>query len=166
MTTKSFSRVKNHFLSPDLSRRKLVTAAAGTAALLVLPRSAFAQKKFDGKKVVFASWGGSYQDAQKQAFCDSFCASTGATVVQDGPVNYGKLRTMLESGKPTWDVVDVTIDFLFSGAADNLFEKIDTSVVNVSKINPNYVHSDGIGDIVWSYNLCWNTTQYKDSERP
>ena len=166
MTTKSFSRVKNHFLSPDLSRRKLVAAAAGTAALLVLPRSAFAQKKFDGKKVVFASWGGSYQDAQKQAFCDSFSASTGATVVQDGPVNYGKLRTMLESGKPTWDVVDVTIDFLYSGAADDLFEKIDTGVVDVKRINPNYVHADGIGDIVWSYNLGYSMTAYKEGDPP
>jgi putative spermidine/putrescine transport system substrate-binding protein len=166
MSRTLFSRIKFPTVAIGLSRRQLVAATAGAAASLVLPRAAFAQKKFDGKKVVFASWGGSYQDAQKQAFCDPFAASTGATVVQDGPVNYGKLRTMLESGKPTWDVVDVTVDFLFSGAVDNLFEKIDTSVVDVKKINPNYVHSDGIGDIVWSYNLGYSTTSYKEGSRP
>src|SRR4051794_15346160 len=166
MASKSFRGINFSRETAKLTRRKLLAAASTGAATLMLPRVAFAQKKFDGKKVVFASWAGAYQDAQKVAFCDPFAAATGATVVQDGPVNYGKLRTMLESGKPTWDVVDVTIDFLFSAAVDNLFEKIDTSVVNVSKIDPKYVHSDGVGDIVWSYNLCWNTTQYKDAERP
>jgi putative spermidine/putrescine transport system substrate-binding protein len=149
-----------------LTRRQLVSATAAAVATTALPNAGFAQKKFDGRKVVFASWGGSYQDAQKQAFCDPFAAATGATVIQDGPVNYGKLRTMLESGKPTWDVVDVTIDFLFSGAVDNLFEKIDTSIVNVKRINPIYVHSEGVGDIVWSYNLCYSTTTYKEGNRP
>ncbi len=125
-----------------------------------------AAEKFDGKKVVFASWGGSYQDAQKQAFCEPFAKATGASVIQDGPVNYGKLRAMLESGKPTWDVVDVTIDFLYAGAAENLFEKIDTSVVDVKRVNPKYVHPDGVGNIVWSYNLGYSTTTYKDSNHP
>lgn len=166
MSTKALNGIKTHARTPDLSRRQLIGTAAGATASLVLPRAAFAQKTFDGKKVVFASWGGGYQDAQKQAFCDPFSASTGATVVQDGPVNYGKLRTMLESGKPTWDVVDVTIDFLFSGVVDNLFEKIDTSIVDVKKINPNFVHSDGVGDIVWSYNLGYSMTDYNESSRP
>lgn len=166
MSRKSFSSMKFPFETAALNRRQLISATAAGAVTLALPRAAYAQKKFDGKKVVFASWGGSYQDAQKVAFCEPFAAATGATVIQDGPVNYGKLRTMLESGKPTWDVVDVTIDFLYSGVVDNLFEKIDTSVVNVSKINPAYVHSDGVGDIVWSYNLGYNTTTYKEGNRP
>jgi putative spermidine/putrescine transport system substrate-binding protein len=140
--------------------------AAVAAAAMGLPDLAWAQKKFAGDKVVFASWGGSYQDAQKQAFCEPFAQQSGATVVQDGPVNYGKLRAMLESGRPTWDVVDVTVDFLYSGAADNLFEKIDTSVVDVKRVNPKYVHPDGVGDIVWSYNLGYSKTAYKDGNYP
>jgi putative spermidine/putrescine transport system substrate-binding protein len=149
-----------------LSRRGFIVAAGGAAAALALPGAAWAQKKFAGAKVVFASWGGSYQDAQKKAFCDPFAEQTGATVVQDGPVNYGKLRAMLESGKPTWDVVDVTIDFLYSGVADNLFEKIDTSVVNVKRVDPKYVHAYGVGDIVWSYNLGYSKSAYKDGKYP
>lgn len=149
-----------------LSRRQLVSATAAIVATTALPTPGFAQRTFDGRKVLFASWGGSYQDAQKRAFCDPFASATGATVVQDGPVNYGKLRTMLESGKPDWDVVDVTIDFLFSGAADNLFENIDTDIVDIKRINPTYVHPHGVGDIVWSYNLCYSPTTYKQDNRP
>ena len=87
-------------------------------------------------------------------------------MIQDGPVDYGKLRAMLESGKPTWDVVDVTIDFLYSGAADNLFEKIDTSIVDVKRVNPKYVHEDGVGDIVWSYNLGYSKSVLRDGNYP
>lgn len=152
------------------SRRRFMSAAATVAAsTLPMPgivRSAWADNKFAGSKVVFASWGGAYQNSQKVAFCEPFAKESGATVIQDGPVDYGKLRAMLESGKPTWDVVDVTIDFLYSGVADNLFEKIDTSAVDVKRVNPKYVHEMGIGDIVWSYNLGYSKTAYKDGKYP
>ena len=151
-----------------VDRRQFLAASGGGAALGLIgsPHSARAQGKYAGQKVVFASWGGAYQDAQKQGFCEPFAKETGATVIQDGPVDYGKLRAMLESGKPSWDVVDVTIEFLYSGAADNLFEKIDTSTVDVKRINPKYVHEDGVGDIVWSYNLGYSRSVYKDGNYP
>jgi putative spermidine/putrescine transport system substrate-binding protein len=158
------------FPNPLDRRRFLSGAATAATTTLALPRlirsASGADQRFDGQKVVFASWGGSYQDAQKQAFCEPFAKATGASVVQDGPVDYGKLRAMLESGKPTWDVVDVTIDFLYSAAKDNLLEKIDMSAVDVKRLDPRYVHSDGIGDIVWSYNLAYSLTIYNETNRP
>jgi putative spermidine/putrescine transport system substrate-binding protein len=152
--------------SRNVDRRQFLAASGGIAAagLLGLPNVARAQGTLAGKKVVFASWGGVYQDSQKQGFCDPFAKKTGATVVQDGPVDYGKLRTMVESGKPTWDVVDVTVDFLYS--AKDHFEKIDTSVVDVKRINPKYLNENGVGDIVWSYNLGYSKTAFKDGKYP
>ena len=52
------------------------------------------------ESVNFVSWGGSTQDAQKQAWADPFSKASGITVVQDGPTDYGKLKAMVESG--TW----------------------------------------------------------------
>ncbi|HLU06087.1 MAG TPA: hypothetical protein VKZ91_05970 [Woeseiaceae bacterium] len=50
-----------------LSRRRFLAAGGSVAAagLLSGPRGALAAGEFDGKTIVFASWGGSYQDAQK-----------------------------------------------------------------------------------------------------
>src|SRR5258708_4826981 len=107
-------------------RRQLLKGTAAAIGAVALPLRAKAQGKYSGQKVVFASWGGVYQDASKKGYCDSFAAKTGATVIQDGPVDYAKLRTMIPGGSPTWDVVDVTIDLLFNCAKDNLFEHIDT----------------------------------------
>jgi putative spermidine/putrescine transport system substrate-binding protein len=159
------SRPANHF-SRSFDRRHFVSAFAAVAATAALPRAARAAKKFEGQTVVFASWGGSFQDAQKAAFCEPFAQETGATVVQAGPISYAKLRAMLESGAPTWDVVDVGLDFFYSGAADKLFDPIDTSIVDVKRIDPRYRHENGVGDIVWSYNLGYSKSVYTEANRP
>jgi putative spermidine/putrescine transport system substrate-binding protein len=149
-----------------LDRRHFVSTFAALAATAALPCAVHAAKKFEGESVVFASWGGSFQDAQKVAFCDPFAQETGATVVQAGPIAYAKLRAMLESGTPTWDVVDVGIDFFYSAATDKLFDPIDTSIVDVKRIDPRYLHEYGIGDIVWSYNLGYSKSVYTEISRP
>jgi putative spermidine/putrescine transport system substrate-binding protein len=137
--------------------------AAGTTAAL---SAAKAQSKYAGQKVVFASWGGVYQEASKIGYCDSFAAKTGAIVIQDGPVDYAKLRTMIQSGAPTWDVVDVTIDFLLNAAQDNLFEKIDTSIVDTKLLPAKFVHEYGIANIVWSYNIAYSKEMFPDGKHP
>jgi putative spermidine/putrescine transport system substrate-binding protein len=122
--------------------------------------------EFAGKTVVFAGWGGAYQDAEKTSYCDPFAKETGARVLQDGPMNAAKFRAMIESGAPNWDVADITIDFLYAGTGDNLFEKIDRSIIDTSRIDPKFVHEYGVGCIVWSYNLGYSTKAYAGKETP
>jgi putative spermidine/putrescine transport system substrate-binding protein len=142
----------------------------GTLALAVAATAtsfgAKAQSKYASQKVVFASWGGIYQEASKTGYCDSFAAKTGATVIQDGPVDYAKLRTMIQNGAPTWDVVDVTIDFLLNAAQDNLFEKIDPSIVDTKLLPAKFVHEFGIANIVWSYNIAYNKETFPEGKHP
>lgn len=148
-----------------LSRRNLLTAslAAGVSALTLksVSQSAFASVDLSGREMVFASWGGSYQAAQEAAYCNPFMEASGATVIQDGPMNGSKLRTMVEAGEPIWDVVDVTDTFLF--ANEELFEDLDFSVVDASDLDQAYVHQKGIGCIVWSYNIGYNSDVVGDN---
>jgi len=136
------------------------TVLAGAAAMAATPFAARAQGAADlkGTTVVFASWGGAYQDAEKVSYCEPFAKATGATVVQDGPMNVAKFRA--SSGTPDWDVVDITGGFLEVAAKDGLLEKIDTKLVNVGRIDPRFVHEYGLGCIVWSYNLGYSTTAF------
>ncbi len=149
----------------DLTRRGLMRlATAGGLTLAGLPAALAASLK--GTTVVFAGWGGSYQDAERICYCEPFAKATGARVVQDGPMDVAKYRAMIASGTPDWDVVDITIDFLNAGRADNLFEKIDTAIVNTKRIDPKFVDEYGVGCIVWSYNLGYSTTVYKPDQAP
>jgi putative spermidine/putrescine transport system substrate-binding protein len=155
---------------PAFTRRALLHAAglAGATGILasVGDRAARAAQEFAGKSVVFASWGGSFQDAQAACYCAPFAAASGANVVQAGPVEYAKLRTMVQSGHPVWDVADVTIEFLYTAAKDGLFEKIDLKLVNLDRIAPTYQHPYGVGDIVWSYNIAHSSTAFPDGNGP
>jgi putative spermidine/putrescine transport system substrate-binding protein len=145
-----------------MSKTTRRTVLAGAAAAAALPLGARAQGATDlkGTTVVFASWGGAYQDAEKVSYCEPFAKATGATVVQDGPMNVAKFRAMASSGTPDWDVVDITGGFLEVAAKDGLLEKIDPKLVTLSRIEPRFVHEYGVGCIVWSYNLGYSTTAF------
>jgi putative spermidine/putrescine transport system substrate-binding protein len=138
------------------------TLLAGAAAAAATPFAALAQGANDlkGTTVVFASWGGAYQDAEKASYCEPFEKATGAKVVQDGPMNPAKFRAMAASGAPDWDVADITGGFLEVGIKDGLFEKIDTKLVNTGRIDPRFVSEYGVGCIVWSSNLGFSTTAF------
>jgi putative spermidine/putrescine transport system substrate-binding protein len=152
---------------PGLTRRVLLQAAGLAAAGATLGgRSAAAAQEFAGKTVSFASWGGSYQDAQDKCYCAPFAAASGAKVVQAGPVEYAKLRTMVQSGHPVWDVADITIEFLYTASKDGLFEKIDPKLVHLDRIKPEFRHEYGVGDIVWSYNIACSSTAFPDGKGP
>lgn len=149
----------DHSKMAGLSRRKFLStslyASASIAALGAGIRPAMAAVDLSGREMVFASWGGSYQAAQETAYCNPFMESTGALVIQDGPMSGSKLRTMVEAGEPIWDTVDVTDTFLF--ANEDLFEDLDFDIVDASELDPAYVHAKGIGCIVWSYNIGYNS---------
>ena len=150
------------------TRRRFGQLTAGVIGFTALAASGIARAaaNLKGKTVVFASWGGAYQDAERAAYCEPFAKATGARVVQDGPMDVAKFRAMIEGGAPDWDVVDITIDFLYAGVGDHMFEKIDTKLVDTSRVSPQFVHECGIGCIVWSYNLGYSTKVYTADTAP
>ncbi|MGE3148360.1 MAG: ABC transporter substrate-binding protein [Pseudorhodoplanes sp.] len=156
------STSKGHWLN-----RRTVLKGAVAAGSLVASGPLFAQaKKFAGRELVFASWGGQYQDAQKVSYADPFTAETGAKIIQDGPTDEARIRTMVEMGKPTWDVVEVSLTFFHAGAKQGLFEKLDLSKLDTGKLDKIYVNEYGIGDVVTSFNIIYNTDLFKEGNRP
>jgi putative spermidine/putrescine transport system substrate-binding protein len=144
------------------TRRTVLAGAAAAALPLGAPFGARGQGANDlkGTTVVFTSWGGAYQEAEKASYCEPFEKATGAKVVQDGPMNVAKFRAMAASGTPDWDVVDVTGGFLEVAIEDGLLEKIDPKLVHLDRLDPRFVSEYGVGCIVWSYNLGFNTTAF------
>ena len=153
------------FTRRDLARAG-IGMGIGAAGLRALGNTAQAAPGLRGTTVVFTSWGGAYQDAERVSYCEPFAKATGARVVQDGPMDVAKYRTMMEGGAPSWDVVDITIDFLYAGVTDNLFEKIDTKLVDTSRIAKQFVHEYGVGCIVWSYNVGYSTKVFPAGKQP
>jgi len=150
-------------------RRRFLKAAAAAGAATAAPLlcgNALAASHLSGRHMVHTTWGGVYRDAQIAAYCDPFSAATGAEVIQGGPMNAAKLSAMLESGKPIWDVVDVVDVQLAVDSRKGYFEKIDPTVVDVNEVEPEYVHDYGVANIVWSYNIGYNTDAFPTGRHP
>lgn len=130
--------------------RRTILGAAGLA--LARPGAGSAA----GRDLVFTSWGGTTQDAQRKAWVDPFQKSTGIRVRLDGPTDYGKLKAMVESGNVSWDVVDVEGDFAVAAAQQGLLEPIDFSVVDRSKLDPRFTSDHFVGSFYYSFVLGFN----------
>lgn len=101
--------------------------------------------------MVFTSWGGTTQDAQKQHWADTFSAAAGVNVAQDGPTDYGKLKAMVDSKNVAWDVVDVEGDYAVQAGNAGLLEKLDFSLIDKSKLDPRFVTDYSVGSFYYSF---------------
>ena len=106
--------------------------------------------------IVFTSWGGTTQDAQKAYWADPFTANTSIAVTQDGPTDYGKIKAMVEAGNVTWDVVDVEGDYAVQAGNAGLLEKLDFSIIDKSKLDPRFVTDYSVGSFYYSFAIGCN----------
>ena len=106
--------------------------------------------------MVFTSWGGTTQAAQKQAWVAPFEKKTGDVVKLDGPTDYGKLKAMVDSGNVSWDVVDVEGDFALAAARAGLLEPLDFSVIPKGELDPRFTAADYVGSFYYSFVLGYN----------
>ena len=105
------------------------SAAPASAAPSSTEPSSAAPSAAAGGTVVFTSWGGSYQQAEDQAWLKPYAQKTGANVLQDSPPDYSKIKAMVEAGQVTWDVVDVEGEFGLDKDG-SILEPIDYAVVS------------------------------------
>ncbi|WEX74495.1 ABC transporter substrate-binding protein [Sinorhizobium numidicum] len=124
-------------------KKKFASAALAAFLSTALPAAA--------AEIVFSSWGGTTQDAQKAAWADKFTEKTGINVLQDGPTDYGKLKAMVEAAGVTWDVVDVEGDYAAQAGKNGLLEKLDFSVIDKSRLDPRFVTDYSVGSFYYSF---------------
>ncbi|OWO94250.1 ABC transporter substrate-binding protein [Rhizobium esperanzae] len=134
---------------------KTTFAFAAVAAFVAVSAPAHADS------MVFSSWGGTTQDAQKAAWASPFTDKTGITVVQDGPTDYGKLKAMVEAGEVNWDVVDVEGDYAAQAGKNGQLEKLDFSIIDKSKLDPRFVTDYSVGSFYYSFVIGCNADAVK-----
>lgn len=119
-----------------MNRMKLLSTVAIVAVgalTLVGCASDSGSPSSEPTELTVVSYGGAYQEAQSEAFFAPFASDTGITVTEDSPTDYAQLRTMVENGRPTWDLALVANDFGTEADADYLepidYDKIDKSAL-------------------------------------
>lgn len=151
-------------------RSRMYPACASMALAAALVAPAWAQES----SLTVTSFGGSYAEAQKTAFLAPFQQETGImTNMVDYNGGLGELRTQVETGNVSWDVVDVEMQDLVRGCDDGLFESVsDIALPPAADGTPaaddfieGTLHDCGVGTIIWSTVVAYNDEMFP-GEKP
>ena len=124
-----------------IRRTRTKVAAVAAVALVTLSTgcgSGSGSGSGSGATLTFVSTGGAFQDHQNDAWLKPYTAKTGTKFRNDGPTNGAKLKTMVESGNITWDILDQFPSFAMQYCGKYL-EKLDFSIIDRSAYPPNVV---------------------------
>ena len=120
-------------------------------------------ENFRGESLVFVSWGGAYQAAQREAYIVPFTAKFGIEVLEDSPTEYPKVRIMAETGNITWDVIDVGQRVTYQFAATGDIEELDFSIIdNRDLMSVMQTPYNGGPGLTWSTVMAYSTDTYPD----
>ena len=142
-----------------------MTSAITRRALTVLGLMAMTTAPaFAEGSISVMSFGGAYQEAQRQAVFETYTAATGIKVdEQEYGGEIAKIAAMIESGNTTIDVVDVDAPTLLQGCDEGIFEKIDWAQIGPKEDWLDGTTSDcGVGTIVYSTSLAYNGAAMAD----
>ena len=124
-------------------------------------------QKYRGQSLVFASWGGAYQAAQRQAYGVPFAEQFGIDIIDDSQPTLGNVRARSQSGNVTWHLFDTGTGSIYQLANTGDLEELDFSVIDnrdfLEVVKSPYI---GGGGITWSEVWAYNTDVFPADNQP
>ncbi len=147
-------------------QRKKKTGELTLVAILLAGCVVSCDRKQDAPRqervlTVVSYGGGAYRDSQEAAFLKPFSIITGdkvESVVWNA--DYGKLKTMVASGRVPWDVVEVTEAQVLRGQKDGLLVPLSL-LPEKTNFASGTVTAFGAGNIFWATVMTYNRAQYR-----
>ncbi|TBW59178.1 ABC transporter substrate-binding protein [Marinobacter halodurans] len=129
------------------------------------------------QSLTIVSWGGAYSKSQKLAYHDPWTEKTGDKIYMDPKSAQGLagLRSQVEAGKVTWDLVDMLEGNAITACDEGLVEEIDYDEILAPAPDgtpPSQDFIEGslsgcfIPQIVYSTVLAYNTTAFPADKQP
>lgn len=141
-----------------------ISCLALSTALLAANVMSCKEKQADarqgGRLTIVSYGGGAYRDSQEKAFFDRFSAITGSTIESVvWNADYGKLKTMVNSGRVPWDVVEVTEAQALRAEKEGLLAPLSLTP-DATSFAAGTSTPYGVGNIFWATVLTYNNGQY------
>ena len=114
--------------------------------------------------LTITSWGGAYQESQRNAFFKPFVDAGNKVTEAEYNGEIAKVRAMVEAKAVTWDVVDVDTQTALAGCAEGAFETIDWGKLGLdkSKFIGGDVTDCAVPNILYSTVAAYDTSKTKD----
>ncbi len=129
-------------------------ATLAAAAVLCATASGAAARDF-----TIVGWGGANQEQRSELLYRPFAQQKGISILEDVYLGgWGQFQAMQDTGVIPWDVVQVESSELARGCEEGVFVKLDWSrIANKDKLIDEAITTCGLGMIVWSAGLGYNT---------
>lgn len=127
-------------------------------ALFLVASSGIAQ----ARDLTVVGFGGVTQEAFDKAYFKPFATQSGKPVVQD---TYGgglaKQKAMVESGSPTWDLVQMDQNEMELACEQGLLEELDhKQLKNAAEVMPDAFSTCGVGAFIWSEVMTYDQKKF------
>jgi putative spermidine/putrescine transport system substrate-binding protein len=123
-------------------------------------------------EITVVSWGGAYTTSQVEAYHKPWTAKTGNTVIsEDYNGGLAEIKSQVEAGNVTWDLVDVELSDAVRGCDEGLLEVIDASALPdapdgtkaADDFLPGTLHECAVASIVWSTIFAYDSSVMGDN---
>lgn len=147
-------------MNAKLRSRRHIAASAGVLSSFVAMAgcsigSGDGGESADGT-VVISSYGGAFQEAQREALFDPFTDKSGITIKDTEGTGFDALKAQIDSGNVTWDVVSLEGGPFANAVRNDLLEPLDFDQIDTAGIPSDVVSDYGVGYIQFSTNLVWD----------
>jgi putative spermidine/putrescine transport system substrate-binding protein len=117
--------------------------------------------------ITIASWGGAYQESQRQAYFTPFLKEGNKVTEEEHAGEIDKIRAMVESGTVTWDVIDLDTQTALAACAEGILEVVDWNKLGMDRTR--FVGGDlqdcAVPTIIYATVIAYNTTVLMDPPR-
>lgn len=146
-----------------LSRRAFLGTTAAAGMTLAAP----AVLRAANQRIVYANWGGSWEQAMRRAWIEPFTKDTGIDVVSASGNTLGRLQAMVDAGKTEWDIIEGLPELARVGAQKGLLEKLDFSVIDRSHLmdRPEFFNDYSVPEVIFGRIMVYNTARLKEVPR-
>lgn len=116
------------------------------------------------RDLTVVSWGGIFQDAQREVYFDPFKASGQKLAEDSWDGGIGVLRTKVQSGEAnSWDVVEVESEEIAIGCEEGLFEPLDAAKVGgAERYIPGTVSECGVPANIFAIVVAYDSDKLKE----
>jgi len=115
----------------------------------------------EDKKLVVVGWGGAWEKAARKAFGEPFEKETGIKIIWTAPLDFGKLKAMVEAKRPEWDVIAAAgMHWMVKAEYAGLLDRIDYKIVDAFVLDKQFVHDYAVGGEVESVVLAYRKDKY------
>jgi putative spermidine/putrescine transport system substrate-binding protein len=149
------------------TRRGLLKATSGLA-VAALPLPGFAQGAAPPKpdRIVVNASGGAMNSIFRRSYFAEFEKRHGIRIVDTSPVDFGKLRAMVEGGNPEWTVTEIGGQDAFRAKEMNLLEPLDLTLIDRSEYPENVRDSHVLTSSAYTTALGYRTDVFPNGSQP